>query len=206
MVRSESRTHDLPRHSPVHNQVSNRCATKWAIGVRCTDSAVSYNDSIVSYNASFYFQQELKDTTKGISYRRWTKSTRGSYTTLERFLVLGFSDDRNQNDQSQQMRTIKWANHDTYWTHSTGAERGKKTRVEIILLPLIGWNGGSWFLTPPTDVFLLDTFIPPSSLLLFRFQGVQFVYQSMFTDLTKTQHICAIQRVSSGEEILISLW
>ena len=26
LVRSESRTHDLPRHSPVHNQVSYRCA------------------------------------------------------------------------------------------------------------------------------------------------------------------------------------
>ena len=26
LVRSESRTHDLPRHSPVHNQVSHRCA------------------------------------------------------------------------------------------------------------------------------------------------------------------------------------
>ena len=25
LVRSESRTHDLPRHSPVHSQVSNRC-------------------------------------------------------------------------------------------------------------------------------------------------------------------------------------
>ena len=24
----ESRTHDLPRHSPVHNQVSNRCAVE----------------------------------------------------------------------------------------------------------------------------------------------------------------------------------
>ena len=24
----ESRTHDLPRHSPVHNQVSNRCAVR----------------------------------------------------------------------------------------------------------------------------------------------------------------------------------
>ena len=31
LVRSESRTHDLPRHSPVHNQVSHRCAVRGLI-------------------------------------------------------------------------------------------------------------------------------------------------------------------------------
>ena len=34
LVRSESRTHDLPRHSPVHNQVSNRCAVVYTLDTK----------------------------------------------------------------------------------------------------------------------------------------------------------------------------
>ena len=49
LVRSEFRTHDLPRHSPVHNQVSHqcttkwatKCTTKWATGARCAVCIVS---------------------------------------------------------------------------------------------------------------------------------------------------------------------